>query len=254
MKQYQTAFFDMDGTLLDTSEGILNSLEYTIRKLGLPVPDQQTLRSFIGPPLRDSVRRVYGLPQADTEPQVSGLSQADTKWRVSGLSQADTEQFVRIFRQEYEQNQICHASLYPGVLESLQRLRSNGIFTAVATNKPQEQADDLVKLSGMEHLLDAVYGCDAAGEVDKGIRIRQAMQQYGAGANGVLAGDTASDAYGAAAGGVDLIGVLYGFGFSDEKDAAAAGAVFAARSFADAVDYILGTYEMDQAKGLRRAL
>ncbi len=242
MKQYQTAFFDMDGTLLDTSEGILNSLEYTIRKLGLPAPDQQTLRSFIGPPLRDSVRRVYGLPQADTEPQ------------VSGLSQADTEQFVRIFRQEYEQNQICHASLYPGVLESLQRLRGNGIFTAVATNKPQEQADDLVKLSGMEHLLDAVYGCDAAGEVDKGIRIRQAMQQYGAGANGVLAGDTASDAYGAAAGGVDLIGVLYGFGFSDEKDAAAAGAVFAARSFADAVDYILGTYEMDQAKGLRRAL
>ena len=215
MKYYQVAFFDMDGTLLDTSPGILNSLKYTIRKLELPDIDETTQRSFIGPPLRDSARRVFG------------------------MSQTDAEQFVRIFRMEYENNQIDQASLYPGVFESLRLLREYGIRTAVATNKPQEQAEYLVSKFGMESISDAVFGCDAAGLAEKGMLIRQGMEHFGAGGNGILVGDTISDAYGAKEGGVDLIGVLYGFGFSTKKDALAAGAVFAAETLFDAAGYIL---------------
>ena len=215
MKHYQAAFFDMDGTLLDPSSGILNSLKYTIHELGLPDIDEAIQRSFIGPPLRDSARRIFD------------------------LSEAEAERFVRIFRREYQDNQIHRASLYPGIFESLKQLQEHGVRTAVATNKPQEQAEYLVRKFGMESMLDAVFGCDAAGLMEKGLLIRRGMEHFGADENGVLVGDTISDAYGAKEGGVDLVGVLYGFGFSAEKDALAAGAVFAAETLLDAVGYIL---------------
>ena len=51
---YHYIFFDLDGTLTDSKEGILNSLRYAFDKLGEPVPPESTLIKFIGPPLQDS--------------------------------------------------------------------------------------------------------------------------------------------------------------------------------------------------------
>ena len=51
---YHYIFFDLDGTLTDSKEGILNSLRYAFQKMGRPVPSEETLLKFIGPPLQDS--------------------------------------------------------------------------------------------------------------------------------------------------------------------------------------------------------
>lgn len=65
--QYKTILFDLDGTLTDSAPGILNSVRYGCRKLGLPVPDDATLRRFLGPPYSaatnvNDARRAERLP------------------------------------------------------------------------------------------------------------------------------------------------------------------------------------------------
>ena len=54
---YHYIFFDLDGTLTDSKEGILNSLRYAFDKLGEPVPPESTLIKFIGPPLPEIIPR-----------------------------------------------------------------------------------------------------------------------------------------------------------------------------------------------------
>ena len=57
---YHYIFFDLDGTLTDSKEGILNSLRYAFDKLGEPVPPESTLIKFIGPPLQESFAEFCG--------------------------------------------------------------------------------------------------------------------------------------------------------------------------------------------------
>ena len=70
----RTVLFDLDGTLTDSREGIVNSVKYAIEKLGGTMPDQQTLLKFIGPPLQESFMAYCGY---DTET-------AAWAWRFSG--------------------------------------------------------------------------------------------------------------------------------------------------------------------------
>ena len=56
MRNYDVILFDLDGTLTDSAPGILNSVRYACRKLGLPIPGEETLRRFLGPPLIASFR------------------------------------------------------------------------------------------------------------------------------------------------------------------------------------------------------
>lgn len=50
--------FDLDGTLTDSSEGIINSVCYMLKKKDLAIPDEATLHSFIGPPLTDTLKQI----------------------------------------------------------------------------------------------------------------------------------------------------------------------------------------------------
>ena len=60
MRNYDVILFDLDGTLTDSAPGILNSVRYACRKLGLPIPGEETLRRFLGPPLIASFRELAG--------------------------------------------------------------------------------------------------------------------------------------------------------------------------------------------------
>ena len=61
MRRFDLVLFDLDGTLLDTSEGILSSVRYIIDKAGLPPLDEAELKTFIGPPIQTSLRRRFDL-------------------------------------------------------------------------------------------------------------------------------------------------------------------------------------------------
>lgn len=216
MKPYKIVFFDLDGTLADTSPGLVGSLNYTLDKLQLPELDQADVQIFLGARIRDFLPRIYQ------------------------FDQTETERFVAIFRQEYEQNRLFQANIYGGIPEMLTALRHNGLKTAVATNKPQKQADALIKFFHLTTLFDLVLGCDEMGNPGKSGLITQGIQMLSPGSNAVLVGDTVFDLAGAQESGIDFISVLYGFGFCDRDIAERQGAIFAAQTPAEAAMYILG--------------
>lgn len=59
MKNYRYVLFDLDGTLTESGEGIINSAVYALKKFGIE-PEMSTMTKFLGPPLKDSFRDFYG--------------------------------------------------------------------------------------------------------------------------------------------------------------------------------------------------
>uniref|UniRef100_UPI003CCB27F3 NIF family HAD-type phosphatase n=1 Tax=Gemmiger formicilis TaxID=745368 RepID=UPI003CCB27F3 len=100
--QYKTILFDLDGTLTDSAPGILNSVRYGCRRIGIPVPDEATLRRFLGPPLIDSFHNLCGLNDADTD-------------RAVVLATSKPEEYARRIMEHFDLAQyftaICGATL-----------------------------------------------------------------------------------------------------------------------------------------------
>ena len=90
--------FDLDGTLTDSGEGIMNCAELALRHFGLPVPSRQEMRVFVGPPL-DQTFIKYGVP-------------ADK-----------TDEAIKVFRSRYTTVGKFENFPYPGIRETLQKLK-----------------------------------------------------------------------------------------------------------------------------------
>ncbi len=85
---YHYIFFDLDGTLTDFKEGILNCLRYAFEKLGEPTPPDSTLIKFIGPPLQDSFMRFCGFDEAKAilqKNRIEKLPIVDKDYKLKGL-------------------------------------------------------------------------------------------------------------------------------------------------------------------------
>ncbi len=195
MRRYDAVIFDLDGTLLDTSEGIFRSVSYAIEKLGFEKLKPEVLRTFIGPPIQRSFALVYGL----------------------GKQEAD--EAADVFRNRYKEEDLLFAKPYEGIFETLNALRNAGIKTAVATYKRQDYAEKILIHFGFDKACDAICGSDLEGKLSKRDIIENAINCLGAGKRGVvMIGDSDNDAVGASEIGVDFIGVTYGFGFSRAED------------------------------------
>ena len=130
MRNYDIILFDLDGTLTDSAPGILNSVRYACRKLGLEMPSETTLRKFLGPPLIDSFRQLVG------------------------LSDAEADRAVSAFREYFPTKGIFENEVYPGIPALLADLKAAGKTVLIATSKPEEFAKRI-----MEHFNLAQY-CD----------------------------------------------------------------------------------------------
>lgn len=197
-KKYKLVIFDVDGTILDTSEGLLASTVYMIEKLDYPMPDPDVLRSFVGPRIQDSVERIFGL-------QGSQLKEA-----------------VDIFRDRYKEKDVLRACPYNGIFNVLSALKEQGIHITVATNKRQDFTDELMKKYNFSSYVEGVYGTDAAGKLRKIDLLKKCLDQFPEydSKSAVMVGDSSYDAEAASALGIDFVGVTYGFDFKEEKDLA----------------------------------
>ena len=190
MFQYDLILFDLDGTLLDTSPGIFNSVRFAERRMHLKnIPDER-LREFVGPPPKKMYMDVYGLDEA------------------SAL------QAARYHREYGRTKAIYEAEPYPDMVQTLQQLKSNGFKLGVATLKSQEIAEEVLRLNGMLDLFMCVVGMDKD-ETRKKVDTIHMAQLYTNTKKAVLVGDSFYDYEGAIATGIDFIGVLYGFGFKE---------------------------------------
>ena len=209
---YRYALFDLDGTLTDSKEGILNSLVYAFEKLGDPVPDNETLLKFIGPPMEVSF------------PLYCGYDPARTRLAV------DT------FRERYAPVGVYENTPAPGVVEMFRRLAERGVTLAVASSKPQGMCQQVCDRFGFTPYLRVIVGSSLTEDWDKERVIRETMSRLGIGEAEkpvtVMVGDRKYDVEGATRCGLDCIGVEF-FHYAEPGELEAAGAARVVGSVAE---------------------
>ena len=195
-QQYKCVIFDVDGTLLDTSEGMLSAVRYTIQKFGLEPLDEATIKSFIGPPIQHSFQRIYGFP----DPVIAEMAS--------------------VFRDRYKDKDLLLAKAYDGIFDVLDYLRRSGIAIAIATYKREDYAARLLNAFGFDRYTALIFGSDFEGKLRKKDIIELALKEAGITdhSQALMVGDSDNDAIGAAEIGTDFLGVTYGFGFKTKSD------------------------------------
>ena len=201
---YRYLFFDFDGTLYDTVEGITRCVQYALRKRGMDAP-LDSLRCFAGPPLDDMFMEKFG------------------------FTREDAEQAVRDFRERYVPIGLYESRPFPGLKDLLRDLHAAGYRLAVTTSKPQVLAEDLLRREDLHDLFDCICGAAEEGEGNaKWQVLRRAMERLHAPeGESVLIGDTKYDVAGAKRCGIPCIGVGYGYAAEGELEQAGADAVAA---------------------------
>lgn len=200
-KEYDTYLFDLDGTIIDSSPGIVASVNYALEKFEIKEPDQEKLLRFIGPPLTESFQKYYG------------------------LSEEDSIQAVYYYRENYEAGGMLECSVYEGLEDCLKALKKAGKKVLVATSKPEVYARQILKHFGLDVYFDYIAGM----ELDGGRGTKAEVIAYGLETCKIkdkskilMIGDREHDILGAKAMGVDSMGVLYGFGSLEEFEKAGA--------------------------------
>ena len=203
---YPIVLFDLDGTLTESGPGILSCVKETMRRLGVPEPPPELLRTFIGPPLFQSFSQTCGLPD-------------DVSDRA-----------VNLYRDLYETEGLYKNSLYPHTLELLSTLQKAGAKLCIATSKPLPQANRVTAIFGLTPLVDFLAGPPDSDEraSSKAELITSCLKRFSAGPqDAVMIGDTRFDAEGARLAGTDFIGMLHGYGTREEMREQFPGARFA---------------------------
>ena len=181
-------FFDLDGTLTDSGEGIINCVAMTLERFGLPVPSRQEMGVFVGPPL-DKTFVDFGIP-------------ADR-----------TDEAIEIFRSRYLTVGKFENFPYPGIPELLGELKNAGHRLFVATSKPEETALEVLEHFHMTQYFEQICGATMdSSRVRKEDVIAFLLTQVDAVENTVMVGDTKYDVIGASHHGIPTIGVAWGYG------------------------------------------
>jgi len=196
---YNVILFDLDGTLTDSAEGIVNSVVYALENKGVPYASKQALRRFVGPPLQASFRD------------------------YCGFSEEEAKDAVRVFREYFTQKGIYENAVYEGVPEMLSSLCKAGFKLAVATSKPEAFAKQILERFDLAKYFTVIAGASMDG-TDKPTVIRLALSLLHTEPSSrvLMVGDREHDILGAKEVGISSLGVLYGYG--SEKELKEAGA------------------------------
>ncbi|MFC8734061.1 HAD hydrolase-like protein [Luteimicrobium sp. NPDC057192] len=203
---------DLDGTLTDSAPGITGSLRAALAEAGLPVPDDATLRRFVGPPL----------------PQMLA---------AHGVPTDRVDELVARYRSHFTAGGMFDNAVFPGIVDAMDALRAAGAVLAVATSKPEVYARQIAEHFRLDahltHGLDGVFGADA----DQGSRSSKAevvahalasLRARGVDAGPtttVMVGDREHDVLGAGRHGLATVGVAWGYAEPGELEDAGAVAV-----------------------------
>lgn len=193
--------FDLDGTLTDSQEGIMNSIEYALDYFGIQVEDRAALRPWLGPPLVDSLMKYHGF---DREQALKGVEK---------------------YREYFDIKGIFENRVYDGMEALLSGLQAEGYILMTATSKPEVAAKRITDHFGLTKYFTFVGGASLDdSRVHKGDVIRYVLEsnQIQDLSEVMMVGDRENDIMGAKQNGLESIGVLYGYGSRDELEAAGA--------------------------------
>lgn len=202
---------DLDGTLTQSHPGILASVKHACEVLKFPIPSDEELGRFIGPPIVESMER-NGVVGDDLTRSVAAYRDAYANPSFPD-PQDPTKKLPGMFLN----------SVYEGIPEALKTLRDKGFVLAIATAKPQPQADPVCEYFGLTGLVDAVFGATLDhSRMHKADVIRYAfkMLKYSPenGDRAVMVGDRWTDVDGAREVDTDTIGVRWGYAEAGELE------------------------------------
>lgn len=202
--KYNNVLFDLDGTLTDPKTGITKSVQYALAKAGIVETDLSRLLPFIGPPLQQSFMEYYSFTEAQA-------------WEA-----------VNAYREYFKVTGIYENERYEGIPELLSALLSQGRRLFVATSKPQIFADVVIRHFNLDPYFTAVYGSELDGtRADKGELIKYLLTKENLPAeHTMMIGDRKHDIIGAQKNNITAIGVGYGYGTTEELNAAAPDFIF----------------------------
>lgn len=186
---FKNIIFDLDGTLVDSNVGIINSLKYALKAIGMDPEGYGDLTRYIGPPLIDTFSESLGL----------------------GLERGQ-EALVR-YREYYGKTGIYEADLYPGVKEMLPALKDNGRALFLGTSKVDYHAVEVLENFGIKRYFTFVGGASKDGERrGKASVLRHVIAENpGIEKDAIMVGDTCYDVEGAKEVGLNTAAVLYGY-------------------------------------------
>lgn len=195
--KFNKILFDLDGTLSDSREGIVNSLRYAFDKMEKEQPGEDVLNTFLGPPLWDSFRFTMG------------------------YTEAEAEAAVRFYRERFIPLGIYENRLYPGVEDLLHRLsQRRDVQVYLATSKPEPFALKVLEYFKIRRFFDDV----GAATLDDAIRgktqvITSVLDRNREGFDPertLMVGDRDHDVNGAKDNGIRCAGAVYGYGSAEE--------------------------------------
>lgn len=129
----KAVIFDLDGTLIDSTDAIVGSMFHVFDSLGEPRPTRQAIIDSIGCPLREQLQI---------------------------LTQHDVEECIELYRPHYTATAKAKTVLLEGAREILAYLRGAGVPMGLATSKKREAAEMLLEHLGVLNFLDVRIGPD----------------------------------------------------------------------------------------------
>lgn len=221
MKEYDIIAFDLDGTLTNPERGLVEGFEYAFKKLGVDYGSRESLKRFIGPPL------------------------IETWMPEFGFTYDEAERAVILFREYYNIYGWWDNEIYPGIRELLEALKMAGKKIVLTTSKPEDTAEDVLRLFDIRKYFDFVGGASSHKTREKKSEvIDYVLASVGVGSDVakrekcILIGDRVYDAVGAKECGIDSLGVLWGHGSAEEI--ATSGFTYTAKTPKEVKELILG--------------
>ncbi len=206
--------FDFDGTLFDTSPGILRFMRTVLERNGYDWHSEKWLHRFIGPPVIDALKEYCGMDDAEAE-------------RVKSE-----------YREMYRAEGVYECSPMKGAKECLESIKQAGARTAVATSKPYYFAEQLLELYDFRKYFDVVCGAESDAHSGKAEIVERALVQLDADrSDSVMVGDRKYDILGAKACGIPCI--AFDSGFAEEGEYEQAGAILTVKDFAQLTGVLL---------------
>lgn len=193
----KTLLFDLDGTLLDSHDGIINGMQFVLTKLKQPVPQAADLSWCIGPPLEDNFRFLLG---------------------GENVAQADVRQATELYHGYYAKTGMFESNLYPGIASLIEALHHQEYPLYVATSKLEQHADAVLKHHKLQPFFSGIHGASRDGQLRKKVDIihQAVIQNQLDPKQCIMVGDHEVDILGGKQHGMTTIGVTYGYGSNEE--------------------------------------
>lgn len=190
-KIYSDILFDLDGTIINSYEGITNGIKHVIRTLNIKNFDDDSFKKFIGPPIEKSFIKYF-----------------------EGIDESNIEHTVGIYRDYYKETGIYECYLYPNIIECLTILKDNNKKIYLATAKPKIFATIILSHFNIDSFFEKIYGVEFTGPIkNKYDVISHAIKDSNLDTNSsIMIGDREDDVIASKKLGLDVLSVRYGFG------------------------------------------